>query len=171
MTAMLRKDFDEFLFASVGNDANGNPLTLLTVLARLGVDPWEEAADLAHLSREPAMQRLASRLEAMPNGPATAADTVSIATRLIAVLHRAPSRKAALPEAPRPESSRHESSRPEASRPESPQPEMGAKMPKGSRVALYWLIGLIFLLMAQWALSSRPAQPPMDTSITAHSRQ
>ena len=92
MTATLRTDFDEFLFAPVGEDANGMPLTLLTVLARLGVDPWEEAADLAHLSLEPAMQRLASRLEAMPNGPASAADTVTIATRLIALLHRAPTR-------------------------------------------------------------------------------
>jgi len=40
MTAKLRKDFDEFLFAPVGEDASGMPLTLLTVLARLGVDPW-----------------------------------------------------------------------------------------------------------------------------------
>jgi len=152
---MLRKDFDEFLFSSVGNDANGNPLTLLTVLARLGVDPWEEAADLAHLSREPAMQRLASRLEAMPNGPSSAADTVNIATRLIALLHRAPSRKPALPKAPRPEAL---------------EPEKTPKMP-GMRVALYWLIGLLFLFMAQWALSSRPAQPPMDTAISAKTRQ
>jgi uncharacterized membrane protein len=166
MTAMLRKDFDEFLFASVGNDANGNPLTLLTVLARLGVDPWEEAADLAHLSREPAMQRLASRLEAMPNAPASAADTVSIATRLIAVLHRAPSRQSALPEASKPEAPQ-----PEAPQPEAPRSEKATKMPRGFRVALYWLIGLIFLLMAQWTLSSRPAQPAMDTSITAKSRQ
>ena len=95
---MLRKDFDEFLFAPVGVDASGMPLTLLSLLARLGIDPWEEAAELAHLSREPAMQRLASRLEAMPNGPASAADTVNIATRLIALLHRAPLPKAALPE-------------------------------------------------------------------------
>ena len=70
------------------------------MLARLGVDPWEEASDLAHLSREPAMQRLASRLEAMPNGPATAADTVTIATRLIALLHRVPTRSASTAEGP-----------------------------------------------------------------------
>ena len=30
MPAMLRKDFDEFLFAPVGNDASGMPVTLLT---------------------------------------------------------------------------------------------------------------------------------------------
>jgi len=151
MSATLRKDFDEFLFASVGNDANGNPVTLLTVLARLGVDPWEEAADLAHLSREPAMQRLASRLEAIPNGPASPADTVNIATRLIALLHRSPPRKAASPEAPRSE---------------APQPPIALKPSKKFNVAIYWLAGLLLLLVAQWALSSRPAQPAMDTTIT-----
>jgi hypothetical protein len=150
MPAMLRKDFDDFLLAPVGVDASGMPLTLLSLLARLGIDPWEEAAELAHLSREPAMQRLASRLEAMPNGPASAADTVNIATRLIALLHRTPPRKAALPE--------------------QSLPQNAVKTPKSRKVALYWLIGLIFMLVAQWALSSRPAQPPMDTTITEYSR-
>ena len=147
---MLRKDFDEFLFAPIGVDASGMPLTLLSLLARLGIDPWEEAAELAHLSREPAMQRLASRLEAMPNGPASAADTVNIATRLIALLHRTPPRKAALPEVS--------------------QPQNAATPSKNVNVALYWLIGLIFVLVAQWALSSGPTQPPMDTTITEYSR-
>ena len=78
------------------------PVTLLSVLARLGIDPWEEAADLAHLPLEPALQRLSSRLEAMPTGrPASAADTVNIAMRLIALLHRAPAPKASTPD-PRP---------------------------------------------------------------------
>lgn len=151
MTATLRKDFDEFLHAPVGEDASGMPITLLSLLARLGLDPWEEAAELAHLSREPAMQRLATRLEAMPNGPASAADTVNIATRLIALLHRAPARKAALPDAP-----------------------LHVKLATQSKnvsPAIYWLIGLILILVAQWAMSSGPAQPPMDTTITSHSRQ
>lgn len=148
MPATLRKDFDAFLFAPAGHDADGTPVTLLTVLARLGVDPWEEAADLAHLSREPAMQRLASRLEAMPNRSESAADTVNIATRLIALLHRAPSQKTVLPDAPAPSS------------------PAAAKPSKRLSVAAYCLIGLFVLLVAQWALSSRPSQPPMDTSIT-----
>jgi len=151
MPAMLRKDFDEFLFAPVANDANGVPVTLLTVLARLGVDPWEEAAALAHLSREPAMQRLASRLESMPNASVSAEETVTIVTRLIALLHRAPMRKAASPEAP--------------------QSPGAVKSLKRVSPAIYALIGLISMLLAQWALTSRPAQPPMDTTITQSSRQ
>ena len=148
---MLRKDFDEFLFSPVGKDASGAPVTLLTVLARLGVDPWEEAADLAHLSREPAMQRLASRLEAMPNAPVSAADTVNIAARLIALLHRGPVRKVASPE--------------------TFLPPSAAKLSKRISPTVYWLIGIILILLAQWALTSRPAQPPMDTTITSTSRQ
>jgi hypothetical protein len=150
---MLRKDFDEFLLAPVGKDSDGMPVTLLTVLARLGVDPWEEAADLSHLSREPAMQRLASRLESMPNGPASAADTVSIATRLITLLHRSP-RKVAAPEAP-------------------PQPPNAPKATKPARSigpAVYWVIGVIFIVVAQWAMSSRVGPPPMNTTIAPQSR-
>jgi multisubunit Na+/H+ antiporter MnhB subunit len=76
---------------------------------------------------------------------------VNIATRLIGILHRTPARKASLPE--------------------SPLPSAAAKPPKSVNVAIYWLIGLIFMLVAQWALSSRPAQPLMDTTITSPSRQ
>ncbi|MES1263006.1 MAG: hypothetical protein ABUL69_01540 [Peristeroidobacter soli] len=131
MTATLRTDFDAFLYAPIGEDANGLPLTLLTIFARLGVDPWEEAADLAALPVEPAMQRLASRLEASPSAPASPADTVNIVTRLIALLHRAPPRKAAAPE-----------------------PLVSVKVFerfKGSRLAIYCAIGALFLLLAQCA--------------------
>jgi len=152
MPTMLRKDFDEFLFAPAGQDPDGMPVTLLTVLARLGVDPWEEAADLAHLSRETALQRLAARLEAMPNGPASAADTVNVATRLISLLHRVPARKAPLPEVP-PLTEGPEP--PKAELPPRAEPPPGAEPPsKRSNWAIYWLIGLICMLVAQWALST-----------------
>jgi hypothetical protein len=151
MTATLSKDFDAFLFAPIGEDPSGMPLTLLTVLARLGIDPWEEAADLAHLPLEPAMQRLASRLEAMPNAPATAADTVTIATRLIALLHRVPARKIPAPDAP--------------------LLRKVAKQAKGIKPAIYCLVGLIFMLIAQWAFSVKPAQPSTDTTIAPTARE
>ena len=152
MTANLRTDFDAFLFAPIGEASNGMPLTLLSVLARLGVDPWEEAADLAHLALEPALQRLSSRLEAMPAGrPATAADTVNIATRLIALLHRAPAPKASTPD-PRP-------------------PLKMAEQSRGVKLAIYCLIGVIFVLVGQWVLSDHLAPAPMDTSIVPDMRK
>ncbi len=148
MTATLRTDFDAFLFAPVGEGTNGMPLTLLSVLARLGIDPWEEAADLARLPLEPALQRLTSRLEAAPNAqPASAADTVNLATRLIALLHRAPPRKASAPAVT------------------LPLPQKLAEQSKGVKLAIYCLIGVIFLLLGQWAFSPRDTPAPMDTHI------
>jgi hypothetical protein len=40
-------DFDAFLFAPVGEERNGMLLSVLSALARLDVDPWQEAARLA----------------------------------------------------------------------------------------------------------------------------
>jgi len=34
-------DFDPFLFASVGEDRNGANVTVISALARLGLDPWK----------------------------------------------------------------------------------------------------------------------------------
>ena len=146
MPANLRKDFDDFLFAPVGQDFDGTPLTLATGLARLGLDPWEEAAELAKLGREPALQRLASRLEAIPNRPSSPEDTVNATTRLLALLHRSIPRKSPLPETRRPSDA------------EMP--------PKRVNFAIYWLISLAFVLLAQWALSTPDAPASMDTSIS-----
>jgi hypothetical protein len=147
MPANLRKDFDDFLFAPVGPDFDGTPLTLATVLARLGVDPWEEAAELASLAQEPAMQRLTSRLESMPNAPSTAEDTVNVAMRLLALLHRAAPRKSPSPAMPRPPNA--------------------ARLVTRNNLAIYWLIGIVLLLGAHWALAPRDTPPSMDTSISS----
>src|SRR6187402_3613179 len=94
MSAPLRTDFNDFLFSPVADDANGMHLTLLSVLARTGVDPWLEAADLAALSRESATQKLISVLARVPNGPPPGADTANVASRLVELLH-APKHKTA----------------------------------------------------------------------------
>jgi|SRR5579872_5256326 len=63
-------------------------LTVLSALARLDVDPWREAAELAQLPRQTATQRLASLITALPDGPSVHLDSGSIAARLIALLPR-----------------------------------------------------------------------------------
>ena len=161
MNAVLPTDFDEFLFASIGEDASGMPLTLLSVLARLGVDPWEEAAALAHLPVEPATQRLAARLEALPHGPTPDADTVTLATRLIALLHRPRKSKAHAPKA----------HAPEAQAPEAQLPKTAVRQPRQINVAYYYLAGLILLLVAQWALASLPVQAPANITLVPQLRQ
>lgn len=43
-TSALDSRFDPFLYAAVREGTDGAPLTVLSVLARLDIDPWEEAA-------------------------------------------------------------------------------------------------------------------------------
>jgi hypothetical protein len=150
MNATLRTDFDEFLYSPIAADANGMPLTLLSALARLGVDPWEEAASIASLSRESALQKLGSVLASVPNGPAPGADTETVATHLVTLLHRQPQRQ--------------------AGRPENPSPGATAAPSKGARRALYYIAALLFLIVGQWAVLLWHEQNPADTSSTPISR-
>ena len=55
-------EFDRFLFASVGEEVDGVPLSVLSALARLDLDPWDEAARLARLTREAAADQLAKMI-------------------------------------------------------------------------------------------------------------
>ena len=84
-------EFDDFLLAAVGDDHTGMQLSVLSALARLDVDPWEEAAALARLPNDSATQKLASLIAALPAGPTARADSRTIAARLIPLLpHHAP---------------------------------------------------------------------------------
>ncbi len=79
-------EFDRFLYATVGDDTNGMPLTVLSALARMDVDPWEEAAKLAQLPPERAVAQLASLLGALRHAPVTDLDRARIAAALVALL-------------------------------------------------------------------------------------
>jgi len=61
-------------------------VSVLSGLARLDVDPWQEAADLAQLPGETATQRLASLIGALRDGDPSYLDPRTIAMRLIALL-------------------------------------------------------------------------------------
>ncbi len=64
----LLPEFDDFLFASIGEEPSGMLLSVVSALARLDVDPWQEAAKLARLPVEAATQRLASLIATLPEG-------------------------------------------------------------------------------------------------------
>jgi hypothetical protein len=49
--ALQHSALNTFLFAEVGTEHNGMTLTALSVIARLGKDPWEEARRLAGLPK------------------------------------------------------------------------------------------------------------------------
>jgi hypothetical protein len=93
MPTTLKNDFDEFLFAPVSQDASGAPVSLLTALARLNIDGWEEAEVLARMSTDAATTKLAGLLSQPPNDAAPD-ESVTIAKRLVVLLHRRPTVKA-----------------------------------------------------------------------------
>lgn len=84
----LGSEFDNFLLAPIGEDNIAMQLSVLSALARLDVDPWEEAATLARLPGDTATRRLASLIAALPAGPSARPDSATIAARLIPLLPR-----------------------------------------------------------------------------------
>jgi hypothetical protein len=81
-------EFNDFLFASIGEDRNGMLVSVLSGLARSDVDPWQEAARLAELPGETATQRLASLIGALPDRVSSYPESRTIAARLVALLPR-----------------------------------------------------------------------------------
>ena len=79
-------EFDRFLHASVGEDRNGYAVTVLSTLARLGLDPWKETAELVTLGRDGARARLGSLLAQFRDVPALASDHGRVARDLSQLL-------------------------------------------------------------------------------------
>lgn len=79
-------DFDPFLFASVGEDRNGATVTVISALARLGLDPWKEAGDLAVLERNAACARLGSHFVEFEDVPALRHEHEAVAQKLVEFL-------------------------------------------------------------------------------------
>jgi hypothetical protein len=84
----LRSEYDAFLFASIGDERNGSPLSVLSAMARLDLDPWLEAARLSGMPREAAIERIALLTVQLPESPLGRPDAATIASRLIALLPR-----------------------------------------------------------------------------------
>jgi hypothetical protein len=87
----LGSEFDHFLFAPVGVDRNGLPLSVVSLFARLDLDPWQEAGNLAALSANAAARRLALSLDTLTDPLLRSADPEATVLRLLALL---PSRAA-----------------------------------------------------------------------------
>jgi hypothetical protein len=84
----LGTEFNDFLFALVGEDRNGMPLSVVSVLARMDLDPWVEAANLTDLPAETAARKLAAWLDALSDPALKPASPDTRAVRLIALLPR-----------------------------------------------------------------------------------
>jgi hypothetical protein len=144
MTTTLSTDFDDFLFSPVGEGATGMPLTVLSVLARLDLDPWAEAADLVRLPLESATQRLASLLAQPQVGFTPHDDAVITATRLVKLLQDPPRKRA----------------RPSATATATALRD--AVMPaKRNNKTIYYLFAVIFMLVGLWAMAVQHSQIPV----------
>jgi hypothetical protein len=86
----LGSEFDNFLFASIAEDWNGIPLSVVSLLGRMDLDPWQEAASLAGLPAADATQRLTSLLGHLPAPPLQQPDFHTTAARLVALLPHRP---------------------------------------------------------------------------------
>jgi hypothetical protein len=85
---LSRSELDEFLFAPVIEDSNGMTVSVLSMLARAGVDPRSEAAELARLTGSKATDALTLFIAGLPEGLVPRCDTETIAARLAALLPR-----------------------------------------------------------------------------------
>lgn len=92
VTALQRSDLNQFLFADVGTEASGMTLSVVSVFARQGSDPWREAGRLADLSKAEATDSLARTIAGMPRSLWNLPDAIVIAARLTGLLPARPAK-------------------------------------------------------------------------------
>lgn len=80
------QEFDRFLHASVGEDRNGYAVTVLSMLARLGLDPWKETDELVMLGQDAAQARLGALFAQFLDVPSLESDHSSVARELSQLL-------------------------------------------------------------------------------------
>jgi hypothetical protein len=85
----VTSQYDEFLFAPIGDEPGGMRLSVISALARMNVDPWEEAARLSALSTTEAQRTLVSTLDLFPGKRQKSEETEILAARLVALLPKA----------------------------------------------------------------------------------
>jgi hypothetical protein len=133
-------EFDAFLLAPIGDDNNGMQLSVLSALARLDLDAWDEAAALALLPSEAATRKLSALIAALPAGPTVRPEAATIAARLIPLLPRRLGADV-------------------ASRPGLAGAGMTTRSPILTYLILY-AVSMLFMLLFQWLVASPqvPAQ-------------
>ncbi len=92
VTALQRSDLNQFLFADVGTEASGMTLSVVSVFAREGSDPWREAGRLAELPKAEATDSLARTIAGMPKSLWKLPDASVIAARLTGLLPARPAK-------------------------------------------------------------------------------
>jgi|SRR6185437_6452967 len=76
-------EFDGFLLSNIGIQPNGMPLTVLSLLARIGVDPWNQAERLSVLPNELAVSWLAKAISRCPPDSVVPSNATILASDLV----------------------------------------------------------------------------------------
>jgi hypothetical protein len=84
----LDSRYDEFLFAEIGEQQNGMPMSMASALTRLGLDPWEEAARLAAMPAAAAVGALSARVARMSDLTLRASESKKLVAGLVPLLAR-----------------------------------------------------------------------------------
>ncbi|MEJ1962310.1 MAG: hypothetical protein WDO56_12500 [Gammaproteobacteria bacterium] len=145
--------FDAFLFAPIGEDGNGLSLSVVSALARMDLDPWQEAATLAGLPADAAAHKLAALFSALPDQLLSERSRDTTAARLISLL-------------PRPADS------PVGSLVGSPATPTGTSHPTDSRIGtstLLFALYMLVLLASQFFMSRHDSPTPDDGAHAAPS--
>jgi hypothetical protein len=82
----LNSRYDSFLFAPICDEPNGMRLSVLSALARLNLDPWEEATHLAAMPKADARRAMVATLDQTSRrswAPSEAEDTAARLVRLL----------------------------------------------------------------------------------------
>lgn len=118
------------------------PLSVLSLLARLDFDPWQEAAKLALLPAQAATQRVAALIATLPDRPSGHVKSGMIAARLIALLpHEA-----------------HSIDRP-------CDTPLSAAAARNSQALIYAIL-MILMVGTQLIVASHQSSAPVDTAST-----
>ena len=84
--APFRPDLNKFLFAAVGEERNGIPLSMMSALAQLDLDPWEEAGRLSNLAKQEAIERLTGLILRLPGLRRPSSEAQQISAELVDAL-------------------------------------------------------------------------------------
>ncbi|WP_395677266.1 hypothetical protein [Inquilinus sp.] len=83
---LRQSKLNAFLFADVGAESNGMPLSVVSMLGRLGGDPWATAGRLAGQPRDAAVLELAEIITGTAQADRSSSEIMAIATRLASLL-------------------------------------------------------------------------------------
>jgi hypothetical protein len=86
LSGHLGSEYDPFLSSPLWLERSESPLSVMSALARLDIDPWAEAAALAALSKTAAITRLSALLDPLPGAPTTKPDREGLCRRVLALL-------------------------------------------------------------------------------------